>query len=75
MILRVEFVSTTEAFTQTNVMLNVTTKNAGGFIVGGTNGEIFADYREIGLSEGNNEFVFTSETDKCQAVAIELYEI
>ena len=75
MILRVEFVSTTEALTQTNVMLNVTTKNAGGFIVGGTNGEIFADYREIGLSEGNNEFVFTSENDQCKAIAIELYEI
>ena len=56
-------------------MLNLTTKNAGAFIVGGTDGKIFADYREIGLSEGNNEFVFTSETDKCQAVAIELYDI
>lgn len=74
-ILRAEFVSTTDALTQTNVMLNLTTKNAGAFIVGGTDGKIFADYREIGLSEGNNEFVFTSETDKCQAVAIELYDI
>ena len=75
MILRVEFVSETDELTQTNVMLNLSTKNAGGFIVGGTNGEIFADYREIGLSEGENKFVFTSENGQCKAIAIELYEI
>lgn len=74
-ILRVSFVSDTESLVQTNVSLNVSTKNAGGFIVGGTDGKTVYDHREIGVNGGDNEFVFTSESDKCKAVLIELFDI
>ncbi len=73
-ILRVGFVSDTPVLTQTSIALNVNTKNASGFIVGGTEGKIFTDYREIALVEGENEFVFTSETSLAKAVSIELFE-
>ncbi|MBE6693101.1 MAG: beta-glucosidase, partial [Ruminococcaceae bacterium] len=72
-ILRVSFVSDTPALTQTSISLTVNTKNAGGFIVGGTEGKIFTDHREIALTEGNNEFVFKSETPLAKAVRIELF--
>ena len=72
-ILRVSFISTTPTLTQTNVGMSISTKNAGGFIVGGTGGEIVTDLREISLNAGENEFVFTSESDLCQAVAIEIF--
>ncbi len=72
-VLRVGFISDTPVLTQTTVMLNVSTKNAGGFIVGGTEGKVVTDYREIALIEGENEFVFTSETDLTRAVSIELF--
>ncbi len=72
-IIRVSFISNTPTLTQTNVGMSISTKNAGGFIVGGTEGKIVTDLREISLNEGENEFVFTSETDLCRAVAIELY--
>lgn len=73
-ILRVTFISDTPVLTQTNVSLNVSTKNAGGFIVGGTEGKTVTDLREISLVEGENEFIFNSETDLCRAVEIELFE-
>ncbi len=72
-ILRVSFISDTPVLTQTSISLNVSTKNAGGFIVGGTEGKIFTDHREIGLIVGNNEFVFTSETPLARAVLVELF--
>lgn len=72
-ILRVSFISDTPVLTQTSISLNVSTKNAGGFIVGGTDGKIVTDYREIGLIAGNNDFVFTSETPLARAVKVELF--
>ena len=72
-ILRASFVSDTPALTQTSIMLNVSTKNAGGFIVGGTGGGVFSDYREIALLGGDNEFVFTSDDPLAKAVLIELF--
>ncbi len=74
-ILRVSFASETETLVQTNVSLNVSTKNAGGFIVGGTDGKTVCDYREIGLVGGENEFVFRSESPLCKAVLIELFDL
>lgn len=73
-VLRVGFVSDTPALTQTSIALNVNTKNACGFIVGGTEGKVFTDYREIALAEGENEFIFTSETPLAKAVSIEIFE-
>ncbi len=72
-ILRVGFVSDTPALTQTSIVLNVSTKNAGGFIVGGTEGKLFSDYREIALIAGDNEFVFTSDDVLARAVLIEVF--
>ena len=72
-ILRANFASDTPALTQTNIMLNVNTKNAGGFIVGGTDGTIVSDHREIALVAGDNEFVFTSDDPLAKAVSIELF--
>ena len=74
-IVRVSFVSETEALVQTNVTLNLSTKNAGGFIVGGTEGATVTDLREIGLTHGDNEFVFTSESPLCRATKVELFDI
>ena len=72
-ILRVSFVSDTPALTQTSISLTVSTKNAGGFIVGGTEGKIVTDYREIGLIVGNNEFEFKSETPLAKAILVEIF--
>ena len=72
-ILRVSFVSDTPALTQSSISLTVSTKNAGGFIVGGTGGEIVTDYREIALIVGNNEFEFKSETPLAKAVLVEIF--
>ncbi len=72
-ILRVGFVSDTPVLTQSGISLTVTTKNAASFIVGGTEGKVITDYREINLICGNNEFVFKSETPLAKAVSIELF--
>ncbi len=73
-ILRASFVSDTSPLVQTNVTLNLSTRNAGGFIVGGTEGKVITDLREISLVEGDNEFVFNSESPLCKVVKIELFE-
>ena len=73
-IIRVSFVSDTPTLTQTNVGLSISTKNAGGFIVGGTEGKTVTDLRAVALNEGENEFVFTSETELCRVTAIEVFE-
>jgi len=72
-ILRVTFSSDTSALVQTNVALNVNTKNVDAFIVGGTEGGTVSDYREIALVEGNNEFLFTSDDPLAKAVTVELF--
>ena len=66
--------SDTPTLTQTNVGLSISTKNAGGFIVGGTEGKTVTDLRAVALNEGENEFVFTSETELCRVTAIEVFE-
>ena len=72
-VLRVTFVSDTDTLVQTNVSLHVNTKNVDAFIVGGTDGGTVADYREISLVAGNNEFIFTSGDEKARAVNVELF--
>lgn len=72
-VLRASFVSDTPVLTQTSIMLGINTKNAGGFIVGGTEGGVFSDLREIALVAGDNEFVFTSDDPLAKAVLIELF--
>ncbi len=72
-ILRVTFASDTSALVQTNIALNVNTKNVDAFIVGGTAGGTVSDYREIALVEGANEFLFTSGDPKALAVTVELF--
>ncbi len=74
-ILRVTFTSDTSALVQTNVRLNVNTKNVDAFIVGGTEGGTISDYREIALVGGNNEFLFSSDDPLAKAVTVELFEI
>ncbi|MBO5786163.1 MAG: glycoside hydrolase family 3 protein [Clostridia bacterium] len=73
-IIRVSFVSDTPVLTQTNVGMSISTKNAGGFIVGGTEGNTVSDLREISLNAGDNEFVFTPESDLCRVTAVEVFE-
>lgn len=70
---RIGLVSTTPALTQTNVNMHINTKNAGGFLIGGTEGSIVYDYREVSLVEGENNFAFTSESDKAYAVSVEVF--
>lgn len=72
-IIRVSFVSDTSPLVQTNVALNISARNAGGFIVGGTEGKAVTDLREISLAEGDNEFVFSSESPLCKAIKLELF--
>ena len=74
-ILRVTFSSDTSALVQTNIALNVNTKNVDAFIVGGTEGGTVSDYRMIALVAGNNEFLFTSDDPLAKAVTVELFEI
>ncbi len=73
-ILRASFVSDTPVLTQTSVSLTISTKNAAGFIVGGTEGRVFTDYREISLIEGDNEFIFNSDDKLCKATLIEIFD-
>ncbi|MBR5277999.1 MAG: glycoside hydrolase family 3 protein [Clostridia bacterium] len=72
-IIRVGFVSNTNVLTQTSISLIVSTKNAAGFIVGGTDGKVFTDYREIALRAGENEFIFNSGSPLANAVTIEIF--
>ncbi len=72
-ILRASFISDTPVLSQTSVALNVNTKSAAGFVVGGTEGKIFMDYREIGILTGDNEFIFTSEDPLAKAVKVEIF--
>ncbi|MBQ3230951.1 MAG: glycoside hydrolase family 3 protein [Clostridia bacterium] len=72
-IVRVTFVSDTPVLTQSSISLTVNTKNAGGFIVGGTEGKTVCDYREIGVITGENKFVFSSETPLAKAVSVEIF--
>ena len=74
-ILRVTFSSQTSALVQTNIALNVNTKNVDAFIVGGTEGGTVSDYRMIALVAGNNEFLFTSDDPLAKAVTVQLFEI
>jgi beta-glucosidase len=72
-ILRVTFASETPALVQTNIGLNVNTKNVDAFIVGGTEGSTVSDYREISLVAGDNEFIFASDDPLAKAVSIEIF--
>ena len=72
-ILRVTFASETPALVQTNIGLNVNTKNVDAFIVGGTEGSTVSDYREISLVAGDNEFIFASDDSLAKAVSIEFF--
>lgn len=73
-IIRVTFVSDTPVLAQSSISLTVNTKNAGGFIVGGTDGKTVCDYREIGVITGENKFVFASETPLARAVSVEIFK-
>ncbi|MBR6562589.1 MAG: glycoside hydrolase family 3 protein [Clostridia bacterium] len=74
-IIRVSFVSDTPVLTQTSVGMSISTKNAGGFIVGGTEGKVVTDLREISLNSGDNEFVFTPDSPLCRVVMVEVFDI
>ena len=73
-VVRVSFVSDTQPLAQTNVRMSISTKNAGGFIIGGTDGKTVTDLREISLNKGENQFVFTPDSDLCTSTLIELFD-
>ncbi len=72
-IMRASFISDTPVLTQTSVSVNINTKNATAFVVGGTEGKIFQDYREVGILAGKNEIIFNAEDPLARAVKIEIF--
>ena len=70
-IVKLQYVSA--VLTQTNVAVKLNDKSAFSLVVGGTEGKVQCDYREVSVGQGDNKLRFYPESPEVSVISVEIY--